>query len=857
MNIVKRLTLRHMGVNKGRTVVTVCGIAVSVAMITAVFVSIASFLNLYVKLDLFTSGKNNAECASVTQEQLSSLKNDERIETLGIEYRLSNTADGNDVYYLKSDSDDSDSEWVRFVDSGFMDMFITSGYEGELPKNDGEIAVEQSYIKQNHPDWCIGKIVTLDIEKDISAHDEDNSENEYVKAATVSGKITAILHNNPPTMPATILMHRSAPEKGEVMNVTFTLKNPDFRAYDTIDSIAEDNGVECEANVKSLRAIAYNPDDDIVNSMIVMTLILISIIIVASFMLIYNSFSMSLSERVKYLGMLASVGATKKQKRLSVYFEGLILGFIGIPLGIGAGIAGISITLSLVSKKIFDSGMMSYDLPEFQSIDVVVPLWSIIAIIIFSVITIYISLLIPSVKASRITPIDAIRKSSELKVKPRKLKTPRLVRKIFGFEGELAHKNIKRQGKRTRLITFSIALSVVLFLTVNFYCQSMLSFSSLQYNDSYQLAVSGTDKAKIEEILNGIKNIEYHNFTSKYVVILNDWDKDGTSQDGSINIDSESINPEFQNTLKKRLEIALVSLKDSDFNEMCKSNGIDYNKYYGKDNCGVLLNDISVGQNKTTKPFNEKMIGKVVESSAWVEKETTKYEYEQIPFELKITDFANYDSDKYYCRYVNPSQVAIFVPESVYFSRYDLSKDDTSYEYIIETKSHKDVYEAINSEIDSQQLSDMYCIDIAGQMQAVETTVFVLEVFVYGFIVLITLITVANIINTISTGIALRKREFAMLKSVGITPRGFRKSICLETLLIGIKALIFSVPISVLLSFLMYKAMSEDILMFEINWLLYLEVVLAVFLIIGVTMAYSVFKLRNDSIVGTLKNDLD
>ena len=223
MNIVKRLTLRHMGVNKGRTVVTVCGIAVSVAMITAVFVSLSSFLNLYVNLDMDDSGRYNADCENVTEKQISDLKNDERVGAVGAQY-----LPVDNEYFVKSGSN---MKSMKIGDSEYMNMFITCNYDGEIPKNDGEIAVEEKFIKQNKPDWNIGRIVTFDIEKEAkqSGNDESKSETQSEKVKTVTGKITAILHDNSATDFAAVVMHRSAPEKGETVNSYFTLKNVDFR----------------------------------------------------------------------------------------------------------------------------------------------------------------------------------------------------------------------------------------------------------------------------------------------------------------------------------------------------------------------------------------------------------------------------------------------------------------------------------------------------------------------------------------------------------------------------------------------------------------------------------------------------
>ena len=73
-----------------------------------------------------------------------------------------------------------------------------------------------------------------------------------------------------------------------------------------------------------------------------------------SILLIYNAFSISVSERTKQFGLLSSIGATKRQLLRSVLFEALFLSVIGIPLGILAGIAGIGVTLEL-TKNMFMS----------------------------------------------------------------------------------------------------------------------------------------------------------------------------------------------------------------------------------------------------------------------------------------------------------------------------------------------------------------------------------------------------------------------------------------------------------------------------------------------------------------------
>lgn len=146
--------------------------------------------------------------------------------------------------------------------------------------------------------------------------------------------------------------------------------------------------------------------------------------------------------------------------------------------------------------------------------------------------------------------------------------------------------------------------------------------------------------------------------------------------------------------------------------------------------------------------------------------------------------------------------------------------------------------------------------DISDNLQTMNTVIFIVQVFVYGFISLISLITIANIINTISTNISLRRKEFAMLKSVGTAPSGFRKMVSLESVFYALKAVIFGVPISVLVCILLNKMLGESSIPYQFDYKLYLSVIIVVFAIIAVTMIYSVRKLKDDNIIETLKEDI-
>ncbi|MDE5995524.1 MAG: hypothetical protein K2G56_01265 [Eubacterium sp.] len=382
MNIVRKLTLRHLKENKGRTIITTLGICVSVAMITAVFVSIASFMKFYGDATIFDGGNKHAEYFALSNEQVSALKADDRIDEIGLSFNLPAEADG---YKIESDASTYNRVGNIYAgDETNLKQLLTTKMDGVMPKNEHEIAVEQSLLEKNKLDWKIGDTVTIQVGEryyEYEYEDENGetinqrvhlengasaSDEKFVPAYEAKFKIVGILHNNNPTKrKGNIVRGLSSEEKKAEVNATILLKNVDYKSLGVIKDISETIGVKYGA-VSQMRInkdylqskLAIDSESIIATVIIPMGLVILVIIMIASVVLIYNSFGMSLSERTRYLGMLGSIGATKKQKKQSVYFEGAFLGLIGIPLGIIGGIIGIGVTLEIVGKKIIETGML-------------------------------------------------------------------------------------------------------------------------------------------------------------------------------------------------------------------------------------------------------------------------------------------------------------------------------------------------------------------------------------------------------------------------------------------------------------------------------------------------------------------
>lgn len=843
MSIINKLTLRHLAENKRRTAITTFGICVSVAMITAVFVAVASFLNLFAEIELLAGGHKQATC-SVNSSQIQQLRNDDRIARVGIEAYT-----GADEFCLNEKTSLTNGTGSIYIgDITNLKQMITGDYEGTIPKNENEIAVEKSLIEKNNLTWKIGDKVEIPTGV---RYVNDNGERALISGAYIHAEefeavktevftITAILNTNPATCGKySILRGFDSPTIGgndELYTAYIELNEINSHSLDELKQIMTDYKIEeYEINDNYLEMFfSFDENSMVKNQILPLAAIILVIIMIASVILIYNAFGMSLSERVHYLGMLASVGATKAQKRGSVYFEGLVLGAIGIPIGIIGGIIGIGVTLKALGTKIISTGMIMGINNSNVSMHVLVPLWSVAGIIIFSVLTILISSYIPSKKASAVTPVNAIKQTDEIKLKAKRLKNPRWVKAVFGYEGELAYKNLKRNGRKSRVITASIAISVILFLSCNYFCEMFTLSTDMEMSAPYQVMVNVSYDEK-DKLIDGVKEL---NGVKKYYSVNNIYLKHKFDENDPF-ASKNNLNSEYKKLFKNQKSIFLLFVDDKDFNAFCSASNIDYRQFYSNNGCAVLLNNLD-RKSKSDKPFNENIIGKELEISGK---------------SVEVTGLADYDSSSYVCNLTQSQTITLFMPESNYQGFFQ--NEESVYYLGIETDNSSELTENLYRLLDEGDFSLSAVSDFNEAYQAMNTIAYIIEVLVYGFIALITLITTANILNTISTGMDLRRKEFAMLKSVGITPKGFKRMISLESLLYAIKALAFALPISVLLSFAMNRAMtSTDIFPFKINPLIYGGVILAVFLLVGISMLYGVKKADKDSIVETLKEDI-
>lgn len=587
--------------------------------------------------------------------------------------------------------------------------------------------------------------------------------------------------------------------------------------------------------------------------------ILIAVIMIGSILVIYNSFAISVSERKKQFGMLSSVGATKKQIQKSVLYEGVILGGIGIPLGILSGICGIGITLNIVNnilKPMIQNEGLSWNL------HLVISWQAVIIAAILIAITIYLSVMIPARRASKISPIEAIRGNDDIKIKAKKLKTRKWIRKLFGIEGELALKNLKRSKKKYRTTVISLMISIILFVSVSGFVGYMYSgFDAMYKSVDYDYIISTygantktskQEREKVKEKLENSKNIDKLSIVDKlYAQTSITEDRLDTNMRKAIKEKEQVKQYFYQENGRYRIGVSVITLNDKQMKEYLKQIGIEKLE----ENQIVLINYVDmlmsakIEGNLTNYKAKENITieAEIREKKSGKEDEVT-YKTVSEQFEIvKVTDkmpFGVENKD-------NPTLIAVTTNKAleslgneVYTNMMFTAKNEEALK-----EELKDI-EKMNTEL------DIYVENVKEIIQEQRNLKLIINIFLYGFIALISAIGIANIFNTISTNINLRKREFAMLKSIGMTEKGFKKMLDLECIFYGTKALLFGLPIGILICYLLNQGFGNLIeFAFSLPWASIIISIISVYFVVFMTMLYSSSKMRKENIIDTLRDE--
>ncbi len=895
MNVFNKVTLQSLKKNKIRTVVTIIGIVLSAAMICAVTTFASSIYNYALDNAKYIDGDWHGSAEDTDYKTYKFINESSKISKLVYAQHIG---------YAKLENSINEYKPYLFVlgaSSGFEDMMPVHITSGKYPTSTDEILIPKHLYENGNVSFSLGEKIKLSIgqrtldgyymgqqnpcyvyNKDNEAvHNGETFEPLFEKEYTVVGFYERPTFENYSAPGYTAITVAENISESEFYSVWFKMKNP----KDVYNFILE-NPFSGTTNSSVLRYSGVSRYEGY-NSMIVsMAAIVIILIMIGSISLIYNAFSISVSQRTQQFGLLSSIGATKKQLKKMVLFEALTVSAIGVPLGIISGVGGIGITLIFVGNKF--KSLLGYPIPLKLNVSVI----SIVIAVIVSLVTVLISAFIPSKRATKVTAIEAIRQSKDISVKSEKIRTSKLVYKLFGLSGMLANKYYKRSKRKYRATVVSLFMSVVLFVSASAFTGALTdSVNESIGNVKYDILVIGHDdefkNVSVYDLLDEIKNVKGVN------------DVTCAKTDTFLaRINADLITKEFLEYYRQsevlndeKIEFASVYtnlrfIDDYSFKTLINKYKLNESDYYNKDNPlaiaveGASLFDTTVGKYVSCKVLKSDegsltiSFPKNIDGYYYVgnnENEMGEYLYEYKNSDnpedvLYLTEEEAYKSIKnnigkviydapYYVE--ANSRIVLLYPLSM--RECVLTKDnpnDSSYAYFITTDNHTETVKCLEDVISKLGLLNLRIRDVAADREEEGNIVTIIQVFSYGFIVLISLIAAANVFNTISTNIALRRREFAMLKSVGMTAKGFNLMMNYECLLYGTRALLFGLPVSIGVSYLIHLAISQGYMhKFTLPVGAIAIAVLSVFIVVFATMMYSMSKIKKENPIDALKSD--
>lgn len=884
MQILNRLTIRNLKLNKRRTIVTIIGIILATALLTAVATMAVSLKESVTLRSKKVDGDFHLLLYDMTDKEKESVINNRQVESY---------YETHEVGYGVLDGCVNDSKpyvYIEALDSDTFEKAEINVTSGRLPEDDSEIVIS-SHIKTNGGvKYNLGDKITFDIGdrtyngKKLYQNDTYREDEQLEAKQTKTYKVVGICDRlpygeEPRTAPGYSVITLANKADTSLNKSDIYLRFNKKALKDRYDLTADILGVDKtlfnklnsgkleDKEIQTLKSQLDKTHSYYINNSLIkyeafydssvafvynMAAVVMVIIIITSAVCISNSFAISINQKTKQYGMLASIGATPRQIRKNVFFEAAFMGVIGIVAGIGGGLSASYILVVLSNKMLIDTFEMSI---------VYAPsLLGVLLSIVLAIVTIVLSALVPAIRASRMSPIMAINHSEDIKIKSKSLKTPKLIGKVWGEGGVLAYKNMKRNKRKYRVITISIALSVSTFIALYGF-MSLLTESVNRYaNDKIDLRVymssyksMSVDEAnkKVSNIVNRINNetnITDFTFARGFYASLKDEPKYSS--------DYKEVN-KYEAGLAENngYYISIISLGNEEYGKYIKKLGISKETAQSG---GILVDNTYqyINNGNDIKYFNiydgykagDVLTYRIDTSNSSKSLDNSKSSDDTTLYDIRIVALSNerpFGYDNAYTSY------GYLIVSDDYMNRIDTKNTDSTLLNI----NCDDPDKAQDILVNEFNIGQNYIFNAAQERRNNEKLILTMKIFLYGFIAIVSLIGITNIFNTVTTGMELRGKEFAMLQSIGMTKKEFDKMIRLESVFYGSKALIIGVVSGTILSYVIYISAGESQLKYTLPLLaIVMSVIVVIILLLGI-MKYSIAQIRKQNIIETIRNE--
>lgn len=857
MNIFARITARTMKENKTRTIVTIIGVILSTAMITAVVTLGGTFQNFFIEYTKEQDGSWHVAGLSLPVKEAEKAEKQEKVV---------NSTKVAEIGYARYEhllSPMMPYLYVQSFSENTRSMLPVALKEGKFPEKQNEVIIPD-YLNANLEEGnqiLIGDTLPLELGEREYKGERLSQINSYMGTETKAEESFVPKEKREFTVVgiydySSLVTSVGAPgyevyagpgnETGSYTDLYVELKDIK-KTYDFQKEVF--GGYGSVTHESLLRWYGVVDNDRFSTVYTGLLLILTAVIMTGSVLLIYNAFSISLRERSTQFGLLSSLGATKKQLRQSMRYEAFMVSLIGIPLGVLSGIAGIGITLHFIEE-----GLSQWLYGKNKEIPLVVNAGAVLLSIAVAFFTVFISVWIPSKRIKRLSPMEAIRASEDIKIRPGEVKTGGWVFKIFGLPGMMADKNYKRDRKKYRTTIVSLSISILLFTTAALFQIYLIETGSFVMDVPAAdvecvLYQPDKDAEKADKILEKTEGIEeIFSYEKLYLMMQVPSEILGSVFEGREVMTDENYTV---------ISAETVILPNEVFEEMAKKEGISLSAYKNTEVPRFLYTENEHTYNSSTQRYEtQEYFLENGEKRAELGLVTTSEKQEKEIFEPQgeviLGDAVENLPEKMGIR---NTDFALFMSESMYqdFSEYFLRTDPIK-TYNIKCENPGVVSETLEKELKEQGIQSENVTDLHALYQQDRNTMMAVQILTYGFIILISLIAVANVFNTISTNFMLRRKEFAMLRSMGMSPKGFNRMLYYECLIYGSKSVLYGIILTVMVSYVICKVIGIGAdAGFVIPWGALIIAIAGVFLVVFASMIYAMCRIRKNNIVEELK----